>query len=227
MRILIVEDDPMVRSINKGFLRKMNPAFLIEEAENISSAKKILEIKEVQLVLLDVYLGEDHGPDLLHFIREQAMDVDVILITADNSSETVEHAFRFGSIDYLIKPFHYERFKEAVKKALLRRSQLSVKEPMDQSLIDAMIKTSGEKEKKSLEKGINELTYGMVLAALEKAKGPMTAQEIGEEIDLSRVTVRRYLEYLVEEGKALETQSYGKVGRPQKAYGLKDKGGRT
>lgn len=225
MRILIVEDDPMVRNINKGFLRKVDNAFEVHEAENIARAKELIKAMDFQLVLLDVYLGEDRGPLLLSWIREQGLDVDVILITADNSAETVEYAFRFGSIDYLIKPFSFERFREAVNKALQRRNQLSGKEPLDQAYIDSMVHNPVQPEKKSMDKGINQMTYELILKALKEANKAMTAQEIGETTDLARVTVRRYLEYMVEQGIADEMQQYGKVGRPQKAYVYRNKGG--
>jgi len=225
MRILIVEDDPMVRTINKGFLKKINSAFEVHEAENIEKAKTLVSSMDFHLVLLDVYLGADHGPLLLSWIREQGLDVDVILITADNSAETVEHAFRYGSIDYLIKPFTFERFNEAVSKALHRRSQLSSKEPFNQEHIDSMIKNQMQSAGKTQDKGINQMTYELILHALKNSDRQMTAREIGEMTDLARVTVRRYLEYMVEEGIATEMQSYGKVGRPQKVYAFKNKGG--
>lgn len=225
MRILIVEDDPMVRNINKGFLRKVDNAFEVHEAENIAKAKELINAMDFQLVLLDVYLGEDRGPLLLSWIREQGLDVDVILITADNSAETVEHAFRFGSIDYLIKPFSFDRFREAVNKARQRRTQLSGKEPLDQAYIDSMVHNPAQPEKKTMDKGINQMTYELILKALKEGSKAMTAQEIGEATDLARVTVRRYLEYMVEQGIADEMQQYGKVGRPQKAYVYRNKGG--
>ena len=225
MRILIVDDDPMVRNINKLFLGKVDSGFEVYEAENIRQAKQCMEERRFQLVLLDVYLGEDHGPQLLSWIREEGLDVDVILITADNSAETVEHAFRFGSIDYLIKPFSFERFREAVGKAVKRRSQFSGKELLDQAHIDTLIQNPVQTDRKVLEKGINQMTYELILQALLEQKTARTAQEIADATDLARVTVRRYLEYMVEQGIADEMQQYGKVGRPQKSYEYRRKGG--
>lgn len=224
MKILIVEDDPMVRNINKGFVRKINNEFKVYEAGDVESAKVILETKAVDLVLLDVYLGEGNGPELLGWIRAEGMDMDVILITADNSAETVEKAFRLGTVDYLIKPFNFARFNEAIAKVISRRNQLASKTALDQAYIDSMIQTSGNKTTKPLDKGINSMTYNLILRALEDSKKAMTAQEIGDITELARVTVRRYLEHMVEEGIATEMQNYGKVGRPQKAYILMERG---
>lgn len=218
MNILIVEDDPMVRNINKGFIKKIDPGFTIYEAKDVSSAKETLMTKNMDLVLLDVYLGNSSGPDLLSWIRENRLDMEVILITADNSSETVEGAFRHGALDYLIKPFSFERFKEAVEKAIKRKKQLQHQKSIDQSFIDEMLLSRSADEKEEFEKGISPLTYTLLKNVLAKNKTPLTAKSIADKTDLARVTVRRYLEYMVKVGEAKEILNYGKVGRPQKMY---------
>lgn len=227
MKILIVEDDPMVRNINKGFTKKINPGYIIYEAKDVPAAKEVLLEKEVDLLLLDVYLGNSSGPDLLSWIRENKLDVEVILITADNSSETVENAFRHGALDYLIKPFSFDRFKEAIEKAADRKTKLQKKKSIDQSFIDAMLMSKTAEEKDPMEKGINPLTYDLIMKTLMENKRPLTAKAVADKTDLARVTVRRYLEYMVKIHEAEEILNYGKVGRPQKTYILIDKGNQS
>ncbi|MGX8795973.1 response regulator [Fusibacter sp. JL298sf-3] len=216
MRVLIVEDDPMVRSINAGFLRKVDPHFDIREAATIDQAKGCIEKNKIDLVLLDVYLGEESGPDLLKWIRGEGLDMDVVLITADNSAQTVETVFRLGAVDYLIKPFNYDRFKEAIVNALSRR-QIKEDHYVSQAQLDDIIR-AGVKREVRFEKGVNQSTYERVRTAIAASDEPLTAQEISARTDLARVTVRRYLEHMLEEGLVTETFQYGKVGRPQKAY---------
>ena len=216
MRILIVEDDPMVRSINAVFLRKIDSNYGILQAANIQEAKTCISKNKIDLVLLDVYLGEESGPDLLKWIRGEGLDMDVVLITADNSAQTVEAVFRLGAVDYLIKPFEYERFKEAITSVLSRR-QIRYDTHVSQEKLDDLIKPSIKQEVR-YEKGVNQATYKIVKEVIENAEEPLTAQEIGSKVDLARVTVRRYLEYMLEEGLLTETFSYGKIGRPQKTY---------
>ena len=224
MNILIVEDDPMVRNINMGFLKKISVAFKVYEAGNLIKAKTVIESENIDLVLLDVYLGDDKGPDLLGWIRANGLDIDVILITADNSAETVEKAFRLGSIDYLIKPFNFKRFEEAITKVINRRSQLASKIELNQEHIDSMIQAQRTKTQTHSEKGINTMTHDIILKVLKENNEPMTAQAIAQIAELARVTVRRYLEHMVDEGIAEEMQYYGKVGRPQKVYSYIDRG---
>jgi response regulator of citrate/malate metabolism len=222
MRILIVEDDPMVRSINVGFIKKISKAYKIYEAADVPSAVKILEQEAIDLILLDVYLGKAKGPELLKWLRETHRKAEVILITADNSVETIEESFKLGAIDYLIKPFSFNRFEEAVAKASIRIERLKQKGTFGQADIDAMIQ-AGNKEA-SYEKGMNVMTYQAVEEALFASQEPLTAQDVAEKTHLARVTVRRYLEQMVHSGNVNETLSYGKVGRPQKHYMMKKEG---
>lgn len=225
MRVLIVEDDPMVRTINKGYLKKIDQTIEIVEANTIEAAKEILESRPINLILLDVYLGEGRGPDLLTWARASALDLEVVLITADNSYETVESVFRLGAIDYLIKPFSFERFSEAISKVKQKRSAFSEKVKVDQEDIDKMLsirpKTVNEKtadQDHLAEKGINPMTYALVKEALINAGKKQTAQDIARATNLARVTVRRYLEHMVSSDEVLEELNYGKVGRPNKYY---------
>ncbi len=217
MNILIVEDDPMVRSINLGFVKKMDVKSVVFEASDTVSAKKILTENKIDLILLDVYLGNDSGPNLLKWVREHALNCDVILITADNSAQTVETAFRLGAIDYLIKPFHFGRFQEAVCKVITRKKQLNSMSSMNQDALDGILSSESSKDLKT-EKGINLATYDIVKSVMVNSKEPLTAGDISVITSLARVTVRRYLEFMVEENYVTENYHYGKIGRPQKTY---------
>lgn len=111
---MIVEDDPMVREINSKFLKRVEGFVLYKAVSNLYDAKKFIAMKKPDLILLDVYLPKENGIDLLKWIRKQDIDIDIILITADKSIERIQEAFRSGVVDYLIKPFNFERFKESL-----------------------------------------------------------------------------------------------------------------
>ncbi|MBQ6673260.1 MAG: response regulator, partial [Spirochaetia bacterium] len=115
MKILIVEDDPMVAHINLKFANKAGYDD-VDTVSDIESAKERILNGNVDLVLLDVYLPTGKGTDLLKWIRQENLSTDAILITADHSSETVEMAMNFGAVDYLIKPFDFARFQLAMDK---------------------------------------------------------------------------------------------------------------
>lgn len=220
MRILIVEDDPMVREINRKFAERIDEISEIVTAPSLDEAKRILLEKKVELVLLDVYFPEGKGTDLLKWIREQGMKCEIVFITADKSVETVEQAFQFGSVDYLIKPFTYERFEEAIRAALRRIQGIQAKETLEQAQVDQLFRRERMKEKPltPMEKGLSRKTYELIWREIDQMDHPFTPEEIGENSGLARVTVRRYLEYMVREGLLKMDLSYGKVGRPQHYY---------
>lgn len=70
--------------------------------------------QEIDLVLLDVYMQQDSGLDLLPTIRESGRAIDVIMITSAADAATVQTAMHYGVVDYLIKPFQFPRFEEAL-----------------------------------------------------------------------------------------------------------------
>ncbi|MGL4773325.1 MAG: response regulator [Clostridium sp.] len=224
IRVIIVEDDPMVRDINAKFLGKVSGFEVVSFAENISNAKQVLKAVEVDLVLLDVFLPDGNGIELLKWIRSEKISVDTILITAENTKNSVNEAFKYGAVDYLIKPFKFSRFEEALLNYKDRVVAFESNEQLNQEGIDEhILKIKGKKENKSSEctyqKGVSAKTYNIIINYLTEVKGEKkTAEEIADGIGLSRVTVRRYLEKMSEEGKVEIIQEYGKIGRPTNFY---------
>lgn len=228
IKVLIVEDDPMVREINEKFLSKVEGYKLYESVNSIEKAKEAILNGELDLVLLDVFFPQGKGLELLKWIRFKNIKCDVILITADKSTKTVEEAFRYGAVDYLVKPFVFKRFKEAMVQYKNRKNNFGNIENVEQDIIDRYTL----KEKRNIPqneddiidiKGFSQHTYEKVLEGIEEMKDKtFTAQEIGKNIGVSRITARRYLDYLEKEKKLVIELEYGKVGRPKNKYRLKE-----
>lgn len=220
IEVIIVEDDPMVREINSKFLKRIEGFNLYKAVSNLEDAKKYISIKKPDLILLDVYLPKENGVDLLKWIRGQEIDIDVILITADKSIERVQEAFRYGVVDYLIKPFSFERFKEALIQFKGRFYQFKENDVIEQDVLDKLLSSSNAPQNEDdLAKGLNKYTYRAILEEIEKSNDvDFTAEELAEKLGIARVTVRRYLEYMEKENKVEKLVEYGKVGRPQHKY---------
>ena len=90
--------------------------------------ENFLKDHQVDLILLDVYMGKETGLDMLVELRKADDPVDVIVITAANDKESVQTALRYGAVDYLIKPFSFERFQDA--------SAISAKVSIDEEYSD-------------------------------------------------------------------------------------------
>lgn len=130
INVMIIEDDPMGREINSKFLKKLEGFTLVKAASNLEETKEFILNNNVDLVLLDVFLTKENGIDFLKWLRTEEFTIDTIMITADNAMESVQQAFRFGAVDYLIKPFSFERFRKALyqfKERLTRQSKACVR----------------------------------------------------------------------------------------------------
>lgn len=217
---MIVEDDPMVREINSKFLKRVEGFILYKAVSNLEDAKKFIMFKKPDLILLDVYLPKENGIDFLKWIRSQEVDIDVILITADKSIERIQEAFRYGVVDYLIIPFSFERFKEALFQFKSRYYQFRRNDVIEQKELDKLIYNKNViNNEDDFAKELNKYTYRAIWEEIEKGREEyFTAEYLAEKLGIARVTVRRYLEYMEKENKVEKLVEYGKVGRPQHKY---------
>lgn len=222
VEVLIVEDDLRIVDINRRFVSKVDGFEVIATATNGAEAKELLALTHPHLVLLDVYLPDMLGIDLVWHIRQHYRDVDIIMITAAKEMDMVQKALRGGVFDYIVKPLVFERFRERLENYREHVLQTKRAGELDQELIDRILtrsRISGRQRETAVPKGIDLLTLEKVLEAIRRTgdKG-VSAEEIGKEIGTSRTTARRYLEYLVQEKKARPELIYGTVGRPERKY---------
>lgn len=225
IKVMIIEDDPMVRDINTKFLKKVQGFELLSAVGNLLDAKNFIKKQKLDLILLDIYLPKENGIDFLKWLREDEIKVEVILITADKTVDRIQEAFRYGARDYLIKPFTFERFKEALLKFKERVNNFKRVNEIEQSQLDKYILSGKEliQEEKNnnheLIKGLNRYTYNSIWQQVEKTgETYITAEELAEVLGIARVTVRKYLDYMNKEKKLEKVIEYGKIGRPQHKY---------
>ncbi|WP_032123229.1 response regulator [Clostridium amazonitimonense] len=221
IRVMILEDDPMVRDINSKFICKINGFQLCAEAGNLKDGMELLIKHKPDLLLLDVFFPKGTGLEFLKWIRKEEIKCDAILITAESGLEAIQEAFRYGAVDYLVKPFTFQRFKEALNQYRSRYDKFSGITTASQQTIDEyiLIKQEISKEEEGIAKGLNYHTYSQIWDyIIENKKEPFTAEELSENIGMARVTVRRYLEHMLKEGKLELELEYGKIGRPCHKY---------
>ncbi len=188
-KILIVEDDPMVALINKRFLENMGFKDILGPVQTEEEIIKVLDKENIDLILLDVYLPKKNGIDILKSLRYKKYLTDVIMITAANSVEEVKRAFAYGVTDYLVKPFEFERFEEAVNKYKQKNNLLNKREALSQQDIDVISKSL--EEKVELPKGLNQKTLDRVMEFLKENQGKVwTLREIAYELKISNVTIK-------------------------------------
>ncbi|MCC8253534.1 response regulator [Vibrio campbellii] len=218
-RVMIIEDDIAIAELHHKYLSQLSGLEVVGIATTRMEAEMQLEVLKPDLLLMDVYLPDGTGLEILNTLRANNQTCDVILITAARDVDTLQQAMRGGVVDYLLKPVMFPRLEAALQKYISQRQQLDVAESLDQSLVDKMLQSSvsAENTPQRLPKGIDGVTLDKI-RALFGGEVMFTADEAGEKIGASRTTARRYLEYLISSGELEADLNYGTVGRPERCY---------
>ncbi|QED46169.1 response regulator [Cytobacillus dafuensis] len=217
--VYIVEDDPMVLEVNKGFLEKMNGFTLMGAATNGKDAVAEIKMLKPNLVLLDMFLPDISGMEILVELRTERIPCDIIMITAARDAVTIREVMRLGAVDYMVKPFRFERFQKSLQDYYKMAKKITGLNLLKQEDIDEWLGSS--ENEVELPKGLNELTMKQILLGLGGAAMPVTAEQLGQNLGMARVTVRKYLDFLAIKEKVDIEMQYGYVGRPTKYYSLK------
>lgn len=219
-KVLIVDDDPMVAMINEQYVCKNKQFKVVGSCRNGQDALNFLEKNPADLVIMDVYMPDMDGLETLKNIRQKKIQTEVIMVTAANDVATLEDTMHLGVIDFLIKPFAYERFQIALEKFISNRNAFRDSPVLNQSSVDSIITNAKKVSSKEYPKGIQEKTLGLIRDYFEKNSGWLSGEVIAENVGLSSVTIRRYMNFLVGSGEVEESINYETGGRPSMLYKL-------
>lgn len=218
IRVIVVDDDFRIAKMHTKFIESEMGYQVVASTHNYEQTFAEITKERPDLLILDVYLPDKSGIDLLRTIRSLHIPCDVILITAATETEVAEEGFRLGIFDYLIKPFDLDHLKESLVKYQQYRNRLSASANLNQSMVDDLKKIRSVGPTKQLQSGIDFRTLEHIRESLIKIGDFQSAEDIAQLAKVSRSTVRTYLTYLVEEKKVEEKLQYGVVGRPQRLY---------
>ncbi len=222
-KILLVEDDPMVAKFHEHYISQVKGFELTDKVRNGEDALDLICKKHYDLILLDIFMPNMDGLELLRKIREQNLDVDVIVVSAARDNERIQLALREGAIDYVIKPFEFERFNMALKNFLHRRSLLEGKKELEQEELDSSILYKECATDLSIPKGLDRHTLKSVWQEICQLDDVFTTEELATKVGISRVSIRKYLDFL-KTLKVLTLELHrGSVGRPVYKYKCIDK----
>jgi two-component system response regulator DctR len=223
-RVLLIEDDPMVQEVNRQFIEQVKGFHVIGIARNGMEGIQLIRELHPDLVIIDIYMPHKDGLETLKEIRSEGYEVDVIAITAASDIGTVRRVLQNGAFDYIMKPFKFERLKQALENYHAFRQTLAEKETLTQKELDALLQTAEQQTFTShyeMPKGLNEVTLQKIVHYLQKQTNPVSAEEVAEGVGIARVTARRYLEYLEKRGQVILDVQYGGIGRPVNRYMMK------
>lgn len=220
IRVLIVEDDPMVVKFNKHYLELVDGFQLKAVARSADEALDILKREKIDLILLDIYMPGIDGLELLSKLRKMDEFVDVIIVSAARDSISIKKALQHGAVDYLIKPFEFERFKAALEAYLQRERLMKSREDISQEELDKHLlvrehEVLGNKIPKGLDKNTLKLVWEKIIFLGENF---FSTEEIAQQVGISRISMRKYVFFLEEAGLLKKEVVYGSPGRPVNKY---------
>lgn len=226
MRVLVVDDDFMVAKVHSGYVERIEGCTVVGVAHTGADALRHAAALRPDLVLLDVYLPDVSGIEVLRGLRTGAADDPfVLVVTAADDPETVAAALHGGALHYLVKPFDSAALAAQVQRA--RRIRRDLDRVRDQSDIDRLFDAAGGPGgypggPERMPKGLTTPTAELVARTLRERTadddGDLSATECAEAAALSRVSARRYLEHFVATGSATVRLRYGGTGRPERRY---------
>ena len=216
--VLVIDDDFRVARIHSAFIDRIEGFRTIGVANTGQEAIRLAVALVPDLILLDLYLPDVFGLDVLNRMRVAGVEGDVIVISAANESETVERAVKLGVVNYLLKPFTQADLVARLQDYRTTQAARRPKTMSDQAAIDQMLGRTDSVRSDPLPKGLSAETAESILAALDAAQTELSAQECADAVGIARVSARRYLEFYAGQGRLVVSLRYGARGRPERRY---------
>jgi two-component system response regulator DctR len=229
IKVLLIEDDPMIQEVNKQFVERVDGFRITGVASTGLEGMELLRKLQPDLVILDIFMPLQDGLETIAQIRREQLSVDVMVISAANDQHTIGRMLQNGAVDYIIKPFKFERVKQALEhyrsmKDVLKRDGAVSQNELDRLLFGSQTRSASEpgsapvpEAAAELPKGLQAITLKQITVFLLDHPQSLSAEEVAEGVGIARVTARRYLEYLEKTGKVRLDLQYG-IGRPVNKY---------
>ena len=236
LRVLVVEDEPVALEAHAAYVGRVEGFDVVATAGTAKAALQALQAHHVDVVLLDMNLPDGHGLDIIRSMRAAGHRADVIAVTSARDLDVVRGAVSLGVVQYLLKPFVFATLRDRLEAYAAYRRQLPSSERVDsQAEVDDLLAGVRPSARTSLPKGMSEELLGRVTRALRdsaSAQSPpaqglstqgvstqgLSATELGEVVGVSRVTARRYAEFLCDARVAARRSRYAGQGRPEVEY---------
>jgi response regulator of citrate/malate metabolism len=217
IRTLVVDDDFRVASIHAAYVGKVPGFEVAEVAYTADAAREAIARLRPDLVLLDLYLPDEHGLSLLRSLHEgPGPHPDVIVITAAREVPSVRAAMKLGVVHYLVKPFGFERLAEQLRAYQQMSEHSRAATDADQGTIDRLFGLLRAPSSPP-PKGHSGPTTALVKTAFQGTE-ELSAAEVARRVGVSRATAQRYLAQLVRDGCLELRLRYGPTGRPEHLY---------
>lgn len=113
LTVLVVEDEPLMRERLVDMLYKAG-ATHVTECENAASARTAFDAGKFQIILLDLGLPDGDGHELMKGFKAAQDEQHIVLVTADDSIDSIQRAISAGANGYVVKPYSQEKIHDVV-----------------------------------------------------------------------------------------------------------------
>lgn len=225
INVLIVDDDAMVAELNRCYVAQVPGFNCCATASTLQQASELVLNKQqpIDLILLDIYMQQDNGLDLLPVLRQAQRPIDVIVISSAADADNIKKSLNYGVVDYLIKPFQFSRFEEALTGWRQKKNLMDNQQYYEQADVDRLIRGSlhQNSESKRLPKGLTPQTLRTICLWIDAHPGSeFSTDELANAVNISRVSCRKYLIWLAQSEILFTSIHYGVTGRPVYRYRL-------
>ncbi|GAA3764722.1 response regulator [Microbacterium kribbense] len=222
IRTLIVDDDVRVAGIHAQFVNKVSGFEVTAVAHTAADTLAQVREQRPDLVLLDLYLPDGSGLEIMHDLGEEPEPPGVIVITAARDLSHIRSAMTQGAVHYLVKPFRFAALAErltAFRDLHFRLAQLdSGSGEADQQQVDGLFQLMRTGTITTPPKGQSAETMRLVQDFVRGADADVSAVDVARAIGVSRPTAQRYLSALAQQGAVELRLRYGTTGRPEHRY---------
>ena len=219
IRVLVVDDDFRVAGVHAAYVEKVPGFCVVGEAHSAAAVFDAVGRLGMDLVLLDLYLPDLHGLEVLRRLRAAPLGgLDVIVITAANDIASVRAAMQGGALHYLLKPFDFAALQDKLVAYRAMHDDLVSAQRADQRDVDRLFGALARTALRTDPTSVSNHTLAAVEAVLAGGEQGLSAAEVAERVGISRATAQRYLARLEALERATVRPRYGKAGRPEHRY---------
>ncbi|HJQ41881.1 MAG TPA: response regulator [Jatrophihabitantaceae bacterium] len=219
--VLVVDDDYRVAAIHAAFVERVPGYRVVGEAHSAHEALELARDTKPHVVLMDIYLPDGSGLEVVRSLLDEPDPPAVIVISAAREIASVRQAMQFGALHYLVKPFGFNVLAERlVAYQRLRRRLAGLPDEAEQADVDelfGMLRAPASALNRP-DKGHSAPTLELVRNAVIASADDVSAAEVAETVGISRATAQRYLSYLERHGVVKLQLRYGATGRPEHRY---------
>lgn len=218
--IVIVEDEPHLAELHREYIEQNFHLRVVGIAASIEQAYVLIQQHQPRLILLDNYLPDGKGVELIDHPLLKRFECSVIFITAASDMQTCSHAMRSGAFDYLIKPVFFQRLHASLERFMRFIHTVQQVKVVDQHALDRLFNLPvAEATLTPSTKGIEPNTLDSIKRFFtDNPDSTVSVEEVVENVGISKTTGRRYLEYCVESGFISIEMLYGNIGHPRRLY---------